>query len=578
MGQSAAAPDFNWRQPDYASVYAARNYRLTTFTENPRLLEAAKVHYRAHPWAFVSDWGMTYDPRRVSRGEPAFFPFVVWPRQEEYLRWVFGRWRAGERGLVEKSRDCGVTWLSIGFSVAMWLFYPGFAVGFGSRKEDLVDKNGEPDCIFEKVRYFIRSLPWLFTPVGFTERRHSSHMRVLNPENDASITGEAGANIGRGGRKSVYFVDEAAHVEHQDSVDAALSQTTDCQIDVSSVNGNGNLFYRKRQRFDGTPRLFIFDWRQDPRKDDAWYALQCEELDSEKVAQEIDRDYNASNQDAFIPAQWVASAMDAHKLLGIEPVGIRAAAFDPADVGDARAVIARHGSVVELAEEKRDGDITDAIPWAFELADRYRADVLGYDGDGMGAPSMKMALKSRSAGRVRVVAYHGSAGVMDPRERYEEPGSVEAAMATMASKRRDRRVAELHSQDAPGKSNADTFLNFRAQTWTWARQRFYLTHAAVERARKGQIINIDPELLISIDSECTKALELQAELSRPKRIWTSNGRIRVESKAEMKKREVESPNLADALVIAFSLRAPQQAHAPRSHVREQVLTDPAMGM
>jgi phage terminase large subunit len=47
-------------------------------------------------------------------------------------------------------------------------------------------------------------------------------------------------------------------------------------------------------------------------------------------------------------------------------------------------------------------------------------------------------------------------------------------------------------------------------------------------------------------------MQLQAELSRPRRIWTKNGKIQVESKKEMKSRGVASPGLFDAAVIAFS--------------------------
>ena len=71
-------------------------------------------------------------------------------------------------------------------------------------------------------------------------------MRILNPENGSSIVGEAGDNIGRGARTSIYFKDESAYYEHADAIDAALSQTSNCKIDVSTPNGPGNPFYRKR--------------------------------------------------------------------------------------------------------------------------------------------------------------------------------------------------------------------------------------------------------------------------------------------------------------------------------------------
>ena len=553
----------DYRNPDYTTVFRQRAKRLGDLRKDPALLATVKAHYRNNPWDFIGDWGTTFEPRNLELGRISNIPLVLWPRQREYLRWVWDRWQAQERGLVEKSRDGGVTWLSVAFSVSMWLFWDGFTVGFGSRKEELVDKKGDSKTIFEKLRFFIDNLPGEFLPAGWNERAHSSYMRVLNPANGSTITGESGDQIGRGGRASIYFVDEAAFIEHQSLVDAALSQNTNCQIDISTPNGSGNPFYRKRMRFNNTDKVFVFDWRDDPRKDDAWYAKQKAEQDEVIVAQEIDRDYAASAEDAFIPAKWVRSAIDADKKLGFEAIGIRATGFDPADVGDARACVNRHGSIVKEAKQLTQGDITHAIPWAFETADDFRADVLAYDADGMGAPAMKLALQQRSVGRMRIEAYHGSAGVVDPGEKYGSPG------AGGRLKPAAKRVVDLHDGDSL-KTNADMFKNYRAQTWTWVRDRFRATYEAVQRAEQGMIVNVDPETLISIDSECNARIELEAELSRPRRIPTPNGQIRVESKDEMRSRDVQSPNLADALVIAFASRVQtveKRVRMPQSQAR-----------
>ena len=48
---------------------------------------------------------------------------------------------------------------------------------------------------------------------------------------------------------------------------------------------------------------------------------------------------------------------------------------------------------------------------------------------------------------------------------------------------------------------------------------------------------------------------LIAELSLPKYSFTSNGKIKVESKDELKKRYPQSPDVADALVLTFANQA-----------------------
>lgn len=520
----------DYQSPNYAEIFAKRAERLQKLRADPKLLAAARIHYKTHPWDFIRDWGMTYDPRRLEKGGLANIPFIPWPKQVEMLQWLYERWQSGERGLVEKSRDWGVTWLTVGFAVSLWCFHEGLAIGFGSRKEQLVDKLGDPDSIFEKIRHFVSNLPPEFLPDGFVFKEHAVYMRLLSPKTGSSITGEAGDNIGRGGRKAIYIVDEAAFVERQQLVDAALSQTTNCQIDVSTFNGSGNLFYQKQQRFQGTRRHWVCDWKDDPRKDEAWYQRQKEEQPEEIVAQEIDRDPNAANTDSFIPAKWVVSALDAHKRLGLSPEGVRVSGFDPADTGDAKAVVNRYGAVITGLHLLKTGDITQALPWAYEVADEHRSDVLIYDADGMGGPVLKVDLAKRTAGRFQVAQYRGS-------------GEVE-----------DKDLPSV-ANDPKSKKNKDLYVNFRAQSWTWVRERFRRTHEAIQRLDDGKAVNISPDHVISISGGCDNLHALQAELSRPKRVFTENGKIAVESKKRMKARGVESPNLADALVMAFSVKS-----------------------
>ncbi|WP_198932413.1 hypothetical protein, partial [Brucella sp. CMUL 015] len=141
----------------------------------------------------------------------------------------------------------GATVAASAFSVWLWLYWPGAAIGFGSRKEDLVDRLGDPKSIFDKLRSCIRNLPSdLFWPKGFHPDKHMTYMKIINPSNGATIAGEAGDNIGRGGRTLIYFKDESAHYERPELIEAALGDNTNVQIDISSVNGMGNVFHRRR--------------------------------------------------------------------------------------------------------------------------------------------------------------------------------------------------------------------------------------------------------------------------------------------------------------------------------------------
>jgi len=141
---------------------------------------------------------VTSDPRNADVGLPVTVPFVLFPKQAEFIDWLVERWKGREDGLVEKSRDMGLSWLCVSIAATLWLFNPGIVIGFGSRKEEYVDRIGDPKSLFWKLREFINNLPIEFQPSGWNADKHAPFMRVLNPENGAAIVGEAGDNIGRG--------------------------------------------------------------------------------------------------------------------------------------------------------------------------------------------------------------------------------------------------------------------------------------------------------------------------------------------------------------------------------------------
>jgi len=336
--------NWDWRNPDYELIFEQRIQRLEYLRRHPEVTPRVFDFYRDNPADFINDWGMTFDPRLAERGMRTIVPFLLFPRQREFIDWMYQRWVQREDGIVEKSRDMGVSWLTVGFAAWMMIFRAGAVIGFGSRKEEYVDKLGDPKSLFWKVRQFIALLPVEFQPQGYTERVHAPSMRILNPENGATIVGESGDNIGRGNRTSVYFVDEAAFLERPEQVDAALSQTSNCKLHVSTPNGAGNPFYRKRH--SGRIPVFVFDWRDDPRKDQAWYEKQKATLDPVIVAQEIDRDYTASVTNAFIPGDIVTACM------GKGPADVRAVGplqvgVDVARFGNDKTVITfRQGRLV----------------------------------------------------------------------------------------------------------------------------------------------------------------------------------------------------------------------------------------
>ena len=515
---------FDFRSPDYVEVFASRVRALNRIRAEPESLPALKAFYAENPAQFITDWGCTFDPRNVERGLPAAIPFILFPKQRELVEWIIDHWRGQKPGLIEKSRDMGVSWEIVAFACTMCLFHDGMAIGFGSRKEEYVDRIDSPKSLFYKARMFMRMLPPEFRG-SFNPKTDAPFMRLNFRDTGSTISGEAGDNIGRGDRASIYFVDEAAHLEHPDLVDAALSQTTNCQIDLSSVNGMGNAFARKRH--SGKIDVFIFDWRDDPRKDDEWYEKQKYELDPVVLAQEVDRDYSASTEGVVIPGPWARAAIDAHVRLGIAPTGTKWGALDIADEGrDKNAFCGAHGIVIEHIEEwsGKNSDTFATTQRAFSICDDLDYSMFSYDADGMGALVRGDArvINERRTRKIEVDSFRGSGPIVNPTQ-----------------------------EDVKGRKNEDYFANRKAQAWWALRRRFQNTFRAIQRL-DGASVDDAPvaahDDLISISSQAGDYLKLVAELSQPTYAPNGVGKIVIDKVPDGAK----SPNLADAVMMRFS--------------------------
>jgi len=514
---SCLVPDLDWKNPNYTKIFQDRIVRLERLRSGKFSLEKLKAFYKENEAQFIIDWGCTTDPRNVAYGLPATLPFILFPRQIEWIKWALTSWKEGRPGVTPKSRESGISWLGIALSCTLCLFNQGMTIGWGSRLEEYVDKIGEPKSLFWKARKFIELLPTEFKN-NFDLQRDAPHMRLIFRQTDSIISGEGGDNIGRGARTSIYFVDEAAYLMHPELVDAALSQTTRCRIDVSTPNGLGNPFHRKVTEWSAD-RVFQFHWRDDPRKDEEWYERQKIDLDPVTLAQEVDIDFAASLENVLIPQAWVQAAIDAHIKLKITPTGAKEGALDVADEGrDLNAFCGAHGILIECLEEwsGKGSDIFRSVQRAFELCDQHGYSLLRYDADGVGAGSAGAArvLNENRLKRIEARIFRGSAGVIDP-----------------------------ENEDVPGRTNADMFLNCKAQSWWGLRNRFQTTYRAIKEQAEYR-----PDDLISIPGNLPFRQKLCMELSQPTYGKTSTGKIIVEKMPD----GTRSPNLADAVVIRFA--------------------------
>lgn len=310
----------NWADPkaDYNRLLKLRRENQIALLKNPGAIPALLRHYGNGRWAeLISDWGMTYDPREID-SELRYRPFILYKRQTEYVDWVYARWQKRERGLCKKFRGAGLSWLNSAIAVSLWLTQPDAVITLGSQKQEKVDNgDGDPDSLFWKVRKFISQLPALFVPEGW--EKESKKMVVHNPLNGSTIRGEIGDQIGRGGRASIAFPDEFAELEHQELVESALAETSDCVIYGSTVptrGGVGSKFYELEHHLP-EEQVFVFQWPEDERKrlnphlpeeEEPWFKKKRSEVSPTVFASQFLLDYSAATSNAFIPSELVLDA------------------------------------------------------------------------------------------------------------------------------------------------------------------------------------------------------------------------------------------------------------------------------
>jgi phage terminase large subunit len=237
------------------------------------------------------------------------------------------------------------------------------------------------------------------------------------------------------------------------------------------------------------------------------------------------------NDDAVvIKRSWIMAAIDAHITLDFKPSGRKRTGFDVADDGDDKnATVSAHGSVVQDADEWKGGEdellksCTRVYAHALEYGSHVSYDSIGV-GAMAGAKFGELNAARTDGQRITYAKFNAGGAVW-------RPDSVYAKTQT---------------------KNKDHFANIKAQAWWLVADRFRNTYNAVTNGAK-----FNDDELISIDSRLPFLSKLIDELATPKRDFDANGKVKVESKKDMAKKNreggpVKSPNLGDAFIMAFA--------------------------
>ena len=237
----------------------------------------------------------------------------------------------------------------------------------------------------------------------------------------------------------------------------------------------------------------------------------------------------SDDDDVVIKRSWIEAAIDAHIKLGIEPSGSKRIGFDIADSGnDLCSQIYSYGIVALWGEhwKGREDELLKSSTRVYSKAVELGASI-DYDSIGVGASagSKFSDLNKESGKNISYSKFIAGASVINPKLFYIDT--------------EDEKI-----------TNKDFFSNLKAQAWWCVADRFRNTYNAVVNDEK-----FEESELISISSDMPNLANLVTELSTPRRDFDKAGKVKVESKDDLKKREVDSPNDADAFIMA---NAPQE--------------------
>jgi len=264
-----------------------------------------------------------------------------------------------------------------------------------------------------------------------------------------------------------------------------------------------------------------------------WF--QASGLESERADDEANMDaaeyyhkwhggYSDTVPNAIITQDMFKACIDSHIKLGFKAEGVEVVSHDPSDIGiDSKGLAYRKGVVFLDVQESEEGDVNDGADWAIEYCEEKKPDHFIWDGGGMGLGLRRQFNNALGATRTGTQMFDGAATPARPGEIYEDG--------------RDTKENK--------KTNKETFVNQRAQFYWELRDRCWRTYQAVVKN-----VYYNPDELISFSSDIKAIDLLQAEICRIPKKHHSLNKVQIMSKKEMKdKHEIESPNMADSIMM-----------------------------
>jgi hypothetical protein len=474
---------------------------LTRAKSDSEFRDALWFKCKQDPIFFINLTSVAFNPN-----DGGLQPLVLFQRQEEAILFMNDVEKGRNYGTIVKSRYVGASVFSTAYLAHSLIFKRDWTGLIMSRVLTLVDSSNDPDCLFAKVDLAIDYLPDWMRP-----KLNRKLGLIQNPMMNSNIKGTGGSNAGRGGRATVVVVDEAAFIDQAASVFAALSNTSQCCIFISTPKGR-NEFYRLASN-RSIPN-FIYHWRSDPRRDDVWYAKECGKFDPWVIAQELDCSFNGSQENGLIDTFKLDSCIEYSNQIpeNTEEVIV---GFDVAAGGKNNSVMAvRKGrKVIAIFALDKGLSIPQQAGYVHNYCKENNVSSLVFDADGIGL-AFKDNLNDVQDSTYSISAFHGGSKASDV-------------------------------ETASGREASAVYGNARSEAWHGIRDAVNYTFDFMQGKLDSALFDSDKAIGL------VNCPELLVDLGKPMSVPSATGKMLCESKISMKKRGLESPDYADALCYCF---------------------------
>lgn len=212
-------------------------------------------------------------------------PMVTWTHQDPAILKMEKALTDSERTeqpidvILDKSRSQGGTWIYLDLFLRRFIRDDMFSAGLVTRNEGLVDSSTDPDTLLWKADWALKMLPFWMLPGGY-QRKTADHS-IYNPENGSTIVGySAAADVGRGGRKTVFALDEIGSKDFVrggadwDVMDST-QHVTNCRFLVSTFGTDSGAFFEAASEHESTNAVHIvLDWKDNPVQNQLSYTTK----------------------------------------------------------------------------------------------------------------------------------------------------------------------------------------------------------------------------------------------------------------------------------------------------------------